>query len=155
MTTSTQEDGDLVTDLGMQIDPVAGIVDWLRNTQSNLDGDGASKERRYALAADEIERLRTQVNGLSDAVKASIHESSTLRSRVERLEGALTDAQQRRDKLKVHMEDMWPQILVEQKHLSEHTPEQAYWHFGYYAALGDVIAKSEIRAALSQARGGE
>jgi hypothetical protein len=51
----------------MQIDPVAGIVDWLRNTQSNLDGDGASKERRYALAADEIERLRS---ALSEAHQA-------------------------------------------------------------------------------------
>lgn len=33
-----------------------------------------------------------------------------------------------------------PYICADQRHLDEHTPERAYWHHGYQAALADVLA---------------
>lgn len=33
-----------------------------------------------------------------------------------------------------------PECQKEQAHLVEGTPERAYWHFGYYMALRDVLA---------------
>lgn len=32
-----------------------------------------------------------------------------------------------------------PECEKEQAHLKEGTPERAYWHFGYYMALEDVL----------------
>lgn len=36
-----------------------------------------------------------------------------------------------------------PYVTVDQRHLDAHTPERAYWHYGYQAALGDVLALLE------------
>ncbi len=36
-----------------------------------------------------------------------------------------------------------PYICADQRHLDEHTPERAYWHHGYQAALADVLALVE------------
>jgi hypothetical protein len=36
-----------------------------------------------------------------------------------------------------------PYVTTDQRHLDEHTPERAYWHYGYQAALGDVLALLE------------
>jgi hypothetical protein len=36
-----------------------------------------------------------------------------------------------------------PYVTVDQRHLDEHTFERAYWHYGYQAALGDVLALLE------------
>lgn len=33
-----------------------------------------------------------------------------------------------------------PYTLSDQKHLDANTPERAYWHHGYTAALADVLA---------------
>lgn len=33
-----------------------------------------------------------------------------------------------------------PYTAAEQRHLSSGSPEQAYWHHGYQAALSDVLA---------------
>ena len=32
-----------------------------------------------------------------------------------------------------------PECSIEQKHLNEDSQERAYWHFGYLAALKDVM----------------
>lgn len=41
------------------------------------------------------------------------------------------------------MAEECPYVTVDQRHLDEHTPERAYWHYGYQAALGDVLALLE------------
>jgi hypothetical protein len=35
--------------------------------------------------------------------------------------------------------DEAPYVAVDQRHLDENTPERAYWHYGYQAALSDVL----------------
>jgi hypothetical protein len=49
-----------------------------------------------------------------------------------------------------------PYVTIDQRHLDEHTPERAYWHYGYQAALGDVLALLEgtpIEERRTQRRG--
>lgn len=36
-----------------------------------------------------------------------------------------------------------PYVAVDQRHLDANTPERSYWHYGYQAALGDVLAMLE------------
>ena len=36
-----------------------------------------------------------------------------------------------------------PYIIADQRHLDAHTPERAYWHYGYQAALCDILKLSE------------
>lgn len=38
------------------------------------------------------------------------------------------------------LEDEAPHVRFDQRHLDGGTPEQAYWHLGYLAALRDVVA---------------
>ena len=45
----------------------------------------------------------------------------------------------RRAKLKRWLADEAPYTSADQKHLTASTPEQAYWHHGYQAALADVL----------------
>jgi len=33
-----------------------------------------------------------------------------------------------------------PYVTADQRHLDANTPERAYWHYGYQAALSDVLA---------------
>jgi hypothetical protein len=35
--------------------------------------------------------------------------------------------------------DEAPYIVADQRHLDANTPERAYWHFGYQAALRDIL----------------
>lgn len=37
------------------------------------------------------------------------------------------------------MADEAPYVAADQRHLDAHTPERAYWHYGYQAALKDVL----------------
>jgi hypothetical protein len=37
------------------------------------------------------------------------------------------------------LEDSAPYVEFDQRHLDAGTPEQAYWHLGYRAALWDVL----------------
>jgi len=46
---------------------------------------------------------------------------------------------QRRDGIREWLDDEAPYAASDQKHLDAHTPERAYWHHGYQAALTDVI----------------
>ncbi|MGE3066981.1 MAG: hypothetical protein AB7K67_15465 [Hyphomicrobiaceae bacterium] len=45
----------------------------------------------------------------------------------------------RRDSLRDWLDDEAPFTEVDQKHLDADTPERAYWHHGYQAALADII----------------
>jgi hypothetical protein len=47
--------------------------------------------------------------------------------------------QQRRDDIREWLELEAPFAEVDQKHLDANTPERAYWHHGYQAALADII----------------
>ncbi len=40
-----------------------------------------------------------------------------------------------------------PYVTVDQRHLDANTPERAYWHYGYQAALSDVLALIEGRSS--------
>jgi hypothetical protein len=48
--------------------------------------------------------------------------------------------QQRRDGIRQWLEDEAPYTGADQRHLDADTPERAYWHHGYQAALADVIS---------------
>lgn len=45
----------------------------------------------------------------------------------------------RRDGIREWLDEVAPYTAHDQKHLDENTPERAYWHYGYQAALADVI----------------
>jgi len=47
--------------------------------------------------------------------------------------------EQRRDEIKNWLADEAPFTFSDQKHLDANTPERAYWHHGYQAALNDVL----------------
>lgn len=46
----------------------------------------------------------------------------------------------RRDRIRDWLQDEAPFTDVDQRHLDADTPERAYWHHGYQAALTDVIS---------------
>jgi hypothetical protein len=48
--------------------------------------------------------------------------------------------QRRRDGIRQWLEDEAPYTECDQRHLDANTPERAYWHHGYQAALADIIA---------------
>jgi hypothetical protein len=67
----------------------------------------------------------------------------------------MTDAMQvkealqlRHDEISKWLGDNAPYVVADQKHLDENTPERAYWHYGYKAALSDVLALAPSPAAL-------
>ena len=41
-----------------------------------------------------------------------------------------------------------PYVVADQRHLDANTPERAYWHYGYQAALSDILAMMEGRSNL-------
>ena len=45
----------------------------------------------------------------------------------------------RRDGIQEWLSCEAPYACVDQRHLDAHSPEQAYWHFGYEQALADVL----------------
>lgn len=47
--------------------------------------------------------------------------------------------QQRRDGIREWLDLEAPFAEVDQRHLDADTPERAYWHHGYQAALADII----------------
>ena len=50
---------------------------------------------------------------------------------------------ERRDHIRAWLDQEAPYARADQFHLDRHTPEQAYWHYGYMMALADVIARIE------------
>jgi hypothetical protein len=49
----------------------------------------------------------------------------------------------RMDGIREWIVDEAPYITADQRHLDANTPERAYWHYGYQAALRDVLALVE------------
>ncbi len=47
--------------------------------------------------------------------------------------------ERRRDGIREWLEDEAPHAAFDQKHLDAASPERAYWHHGYQAALTDII----------------
>ena len=45
----------------------------------------------------------------------------------------------RRDRIKQWLAAEAPYAMADQKHLDACTPERAYWHYGYQAALTDMM----------------
>ena len=60
--------------------------------------------------------------------------------------------QRRRDGIRQWLDDEAPYTAADQRHLDQNTPERAYWHHGYQAALDDVIA---LLTPLEQTSGSE
>ena len=53
---------------------------------------------------------------------------------------------QRRDSIREWLDEEAPYTDVDQRHLDAHTPERAYWHHGYQAALNDVMTMLALEA---------
>jgi hypothetical protein len=67
------------------------------------------------------------------------------------LDGEIVDRlKKRRDAIRRHLEDDAPFTFHDQKHQRASTPEWAYWHHGYQAALDDVIALVERSTSASR-----
>ena len=58
----------------------------------------------------------------------------------------------RRDGIRQWLDDEALYTDADQRHLDQNTPERAYWHHGYQAALDDVIA---LLTPLEQTSGSE
>jgi hypothetical protein len=48
--------------------------------------------------------------------------------------------ERRRDGIREWLDEEAPYTECDQRHLDANTPERAYWHHGYQAALSDVLA---------------
>ena len=48
----------------------------------------------------------------------------------------------RHDALQRELADAAPYAAADQRHLDANTPERAYWHLGYIAALTDVLRRA-------------
>ena len=46
---------------------------------------------------------------------------------------------QRRDGIRQWLDEQAPYATSDQRHLDASTPERAYWHYGYQAALTDIL----------------
>jgi hypothetical protein len=51
----------------------------------------------------------------------------------------ITLIEKRRDAIRQWLDDEAPYVTCDQRHLDAHTPEQAYWQYGYQAALADML----------------
>lgn len=51
----------------------------------------------------------------------------------------ITLIEKRRDAIRAWLDDAAPYAAHDQRHLDAHTPEQAYWQYGYQAALNDLL----------------
>jgi hypothetical protein len=59
---------------------------------------------------------------------------------------SLSLLRQRRDTIQEWLDEEAPYTVVDQRHLDAHTPERAYWHHGYQAALNDIMALLSLEA---------
>ena len=57
---------------------------------------------------------------------------------------------QRIAQLGTWLEEEAPYTLADQQHLEPHTPEQAYWHLGYYRGLSDMLSFMSDKAEGSE-----
>lgn len=56
-----------------------------------------------------------------------------------RIEETINVLQERRESIQDWLSCDAPYTTADQRHLNNHSPEQAYWHYGYEQALADVI----------------
>jgi hypothetical protein len=54
-------------------------------------------------------------------------------------QGNVALLQRQLDNIRQWLDDEAPYTDSDQRHLEANTPERAYWHHGYQAALADVI----------------
>ena len=54
----------------------------------------------------------------------------------------------KRDAIARELSEIAPYACFDQRHLDANTPERAYWHLGYCAALDDVLRR--LSASVSQ-----
>jgi hypothetical protein len=52
---------------------------------------------------------------------------------------SIQQLQQRRDGIRQWLQQEAPYAAGDQRHLDANSPERAYWHHGYQAALTDII----------------
>jgi hypothetical protein len=58
------------------------------------------------------------------------------------MSGSISDElEQRLHHIAKWLEDEAPYTAVDQKHLVEHSSEQAYWHHGYMMACADIVSR--------------
>lgn len=57
--------------------------------------------------------------------------------------GIASTIRTRMDGIREWIADEAPYIVADQRHLDANTPERAYWHYGYQAAIRDVLALME------------
>ena len=55
----------------------------------------------------------------------------------------LNRIKRRADSLDAWLAENAPYVTADQKHLDENTPERAYWHHGYAAAMRDALYLSK------------
>lgn len=60
---------------------------------------------------------------------------------------------QRRDSIREWLDEEAPYTEVDQRHLDAHTPERAYWHHGYQAALNDIMSLLTLEAGKNGTSG--
>lgn len=60
---------------------------------------------------------------------------------------------QRRDNIREWLDEEAPYTEVDQRHLDAHTPERAYWHHGYQAALTDIMAMLALEGEKTDTSG--
>lgn len=51
----------------------------------------------------------------------------------------LDQIRRQQEQVAAWLDEQCPYAMVDQKHLEEATPERTYWHYGYHAALRDVL----------------
>jgi hypothetical protein len=59
----------------------------------------------------------------------------------------------RRDDIREWLDTEAPFTDVDQKHLDADTPERAYWHHGYQAALADILSLLDAERQKSGSAG--
>ena len=64
-----------------------------------------------------------------------------------------TVLRQRRDNIREWLDEEAPYTEVDQRHLDAHTPERAYWHHGYQAALTDIMAMLALEGERNDTSG--
>lgn len=60
---------------------------------------------------------------------------------------------QRRDNIREWLDEEAPYAEVDQRHLDAHTPERAYWHHGYQAALTDILSMLALEGEKTDTSG--
>ncbi|MDX2264381.1 MAG: hypothetical protein NW215_05365 [Hyphomicrobiales bacterium] len=58
----------------------------------------------------------------------------------------IATASERMASIRAWLSDAAPYTAVDQKHLDAGSPEQAYWHHGYQAAIADMLAMRVTRS---------